>query len=67
MATALNSERADSVSIHLLEIMAIIGLPLWIKTDNTCAYVSIKMKLFFTQYNIQHRTDFLHNPTGKAI
>ncbi|KAL6088252.1 hypothetical protein STEG23_033372 [Scotinomys teguina] len=39
-ATALSSEKADSVIMHLLEVMAIMGIPAQIKTDNAPAYVS---------------------------
>ncbi|KAL6030846.1 hypothetical protein STEG23_024726 [Scotinomys teguina] len=45
-ATALSSEKADSVIKHLLEVMAIMGIPAQIKTDNAPAYVSGKMKQF---------------------
>ena len=45
-ATALSSEKADSVITHLIEVMAIMGIPAQIKTDNGPAYVSKKMKLF---------------------
>ncbi|KAL6084042.1 hypothetical protein STEG23_027713, partial [Scotinomys teguina] len=40
-ATALSSEKADSVITHLLEVMAIMGIPAQIKTDNAPAYVSV--------------------------
>ena len=43
-ATALSSEKTDSVITHLLEVMAIMGIPVQIKTDNAPAYVSKKMK-----------------------
>ncbi|KAL6040241.1 hypothetical protein STEG23_020317 [Scotinomys teguina] len=56
-ATALSSEKADSVITHLLEVMAIMGIPAQIKTDNAPAYVSGKMKQFFAYYNIKHITD----------
>ncbi|KAL6092317.1 hypothetical protein STEG23_003249, partial [Scotinomys teguina] len=39
-ATALSSEKADSVITHLLEVIAIMGIPAQIKTDNAPAYVS---------------------------
>ncbi|KAL6031758.1 hypothetical protein STEG23_037209 [Scotinomys teguina] len=55
-ATALSSEKADSVIMHLLEVMAIMGIPAQIKTDNAPAYVSGKMKQFFAYYNIKHIT-----------
>ena len=45
-ATALSSEKADLVITHLLEVMAIVGIPAQIKTDNGPAYVSKKMKHF---------------------
>jgi hypothetical protein len=34
-----------------------MGMPIQIKTDNAPAYVSSKMKQFFTYYNIKHITD----------
>ena len=46
-ATALSSEKADSVITHLLEVMAVKDIPAQIKTDNGPAYVSRKIKLFF--------------------
>ena len=36
-ATALTSEKADSVITHLMEIMAIMGIPAQIKTDSGSA------------------------------
>ncbi|MGE9501631.1 DDE-type integrase/transposase/recombinase, partial [Escherichia coli] len=53
-ATALNSEKAVSVIIHLLEVMAVMGIPAQIKTDNAPAYVSTKLEQFFKYYNINH-------------
>ena len=35
--SALSSEKADSVITHLLEVMAIMGIPVQIKTDSTLA------------------------------
>ena len=46
-ATALASEKADSVITHLLEVMDILGIPIQIITDNGPAYISNKMKVFF--------------------
>ena len=46
-ATALSLEKADSVITHLLEVMAIIGIPAPIKSDNAPTYVSKKTKWFF--------------------
>ena len=45
-ATALTSEKADSVITHLLEVIAVMGIPAQIKKDNGPAYVSKKMKQF---------------------
>lgn len=39
MASALSSERADSINPHLLETMAAVGIPAQIKTDNALTYV----------------------------
>ena len=44
--TVLSSEKADSVIIHLLKVMAIMGIPAQIKTGNVPADVSSKMKDF---------------------
>lgn len=35
--TALSSQKADLVITHLLEVMAIMGIPAQIKTDNAPA------------------------------
>ena len=66
-ATALPSEKADSVITHLLEVMAIMGIPTQIKMDNGPAYISNKMKQFFEYYNIKNVKGIPHNPTGQAI
>ena len=49
-ATALSSVKADSVITHLLEVMAIMGIPVQTKTDNALAY-------------IKHVTGISNNPT----
>ena len=36
--------KADWLITHLLEIMACMGIPAWIETDNAPTYVSNKMK-----------------------
>ena len=66
-ATALSSEEADSVITHLLEIMAIIGIPTQIKADDVPAYVSKKMKWLFAYYNIKQITSIPNNPTVQAV
>ena len=45
-AIALNSEKADSVTKHLLEVMDNMGIAIQIKTDNAPVYVSSKMNQF---------------------
>ena len=45
-AIVFSSEKADSVIMHLLEVMAIMGIPAQIKTDNGPVYVSKKIKVF---------------------
>ena len=52
---------------NFLEIMEIMGIPVQIKTDSAPAYVSNKMKQFFTYYNIKHATCIPHSPTGQAV
>ena len=53
--------------MHSLEVMAIMRLPIQIKTDNAPAYVSNKMKQCFTYYDIKHVTGIPHNLRGQAI
>ena len=55
-ATALSSEKDDSIIAHLLEIMTIMGITAQIKSDNAPTYVSNKMKQLFAYYNIKHST-----------
>lgn len=55
-------EKADSVGIHLLEVMAIMGILLQIKVDSAPAYVSSKMNYFLIHDNIKHITGIPHNP-----
>ena len=38
-ATALTSEKSDSVIMHLLEVIVMMGIPTQIKIDNAPAYV----------------------------
>ena len=41
-ATSLSSENSDLVFTHLLEVMAIMGISVQIKTNNALAYVSLR-------------------------
>jgi hypothetical protein len=45
-ATALSSETAYSIIIYLLELRAIMEIPVQIRINNPPAYVSSKMKQF---------------------
>ena len=47
--------------------MAIMGIPVQIKTDNAHAHVFNKVNQFFTYYNIKHITGISQNPTGQAV
>ena len=67
LTTALSSEKNGSVISHLLEVMAIMGIPVHVKADNAPAYVSKKMKRLFPYYNMKHVTGIPHNPTGQAV
>ena len=46
---------------------AIMGIPAQIKTDNSPAYISKKMKWCFAYYTIKHITGIPNNPTGQAV
>ena len=50
--SSLNLNKADLVITHLLEVMAIMGIPVQVKTDNALSYVSKKMKQFFLLFII---------------
>lgn len=47
--------------------MAIIKIPLQVKTDNAFTHVSSAMKQFFIYYSIKHIVGTIYNPTGQAI
>lgn len=65
-ATALSSEKTDSVITPLLEAVALTGIPVQIKIDNAPPYVFRKMRQLFAYYKIKHIADISHNPTGKT-
>jgi hypothetical protein len=46
-ATAVSSEKTDSINTHLLEVIAIMGVLVQIKTENAAIYISSKLKRFF--------------------
>ena len=67
MGNRLSFRKADSLIMHLLEVMTILGIPIQIKTGNGPAYISNKMKQFFEYYNIKHDIGISHSPAGQAI
>ena len=66
-ATALHSEKADTVITHLLSSFAVMGLPIELKTDNAPAYQSAKLAHFLSQYHITHTFGIPYNSQGQAI
>ena len=61
------SERFDSIIAHLLEVMAVMGIPSHIKTDYAPTYVSSKIKQLLNYCNIKHIIGIPHNPTGLLV
>ncbi|NXF27448.1 POK19 protein, partial [Rhodinocichla rosea] len=52
---------------HFLLAFATLGVPKEIKTDNGPAYTSHKLKEFFSEWGIAHKTGIPANPTGQSI
>jgi hypothetical protein len=46
MASAISSEKAESVIMHLVDVTVSMWLPIQIRTDNALAFVSSKMEQF---------------------
>ena len=46
MGNCLSSEKADSVVMHLLQVMAIMEIAIQIKNDNILAYFPRNLKPF---------------------
>ena len=61
-ATALHSEKDNSVITQLLKVMDNMGLSVQIETDNVPPIYLVKWNSFL--YYIKHITGVLHNPTG---
>lgn len=50
-ASALSSEKDDSEIAHLLDVIAVLKMPLQIGADDALTYVSIRIQhLFFRHY-----------------
>ena len=65
--SSLSCERNDSEIAHLLGIMAILEIPVHVKTDNSLAYFSSKMKQIFVYYKINRIMGIPHNITGETV
>lgn len=56
-AFALNSERNDSESAHLLEMVAILEMPLQTEADGAFKYVTFAIQQYFRQHGMKFVTD----------
>lgn len=66
-ATAQAGETAKHVERHMNSCIAIMGVPITVKTDNGPAYCSTRIARYMTQWNIVHKRGIPHSPTGQAI
>lgn len=64
--TAFSSENVNSVIMHLLDIMAIMGNSVKLKLI-MLQHMSLVKWNIFAYYNIKHIIGILHNSTGWAI
>ena len=60
MAFCLESWRDDSEVAHLLETMAILEMPLQIKTDDAQTYVSTEIHQFYEHYGMKPILDIAY-------
>jgi hypothetical protein len=51
--STLSSEKADSITTHLLEVMTIWEMAFQIEADDATACVSIRIQQFFKHYSIK--------------
>lgn len=58
-ASALSSEKADSETTHLLEMVAFLEMPLQIEVDAASTYVSIRLQQVFRHYGIELVIDII--------
>lgn len=63
----MRTKKFDSIIIHLLEVMANMGILVQTKIGNAPAYVSSEMKQFFVYYSIKYIAVVPHNATGKQL
>lgn len=66
-ASSHPGETAQHTIKHFLLAFATLGVPKEIKTDNGPAYTSRKLKEFFSDWGIAHKTGIPVNPTGQSI
>jgi transposase InsO family protein len=51
----------------MFSILALMGIPQQIKTDNGLAFTSSQFKTFCTHWEIDHHMEIPHNPQGQGI
>jgi hypothetical protein len=61
--SALSFEKTDSEFAHLLDVIAILDIPLQIEADDASIYVCTKMQEYLRHYGIKRITGISHNPT----
>ena len=66
-AFALNSERNDSESAHLLEMVAILEMPLQTEADDATVYVAIRIQPYCTHYHTEHVTSVSYIAIGQSV
>lgn len=67
MDLCLRSEGDDSGIAHSSEMMAVLDLPLQIKTDDALTYNPIKIQQFYGHHGMKPILDVVYSPTGQAI
>lgn len=60
-------EKTKDVTRHFLLVFATLGVPEQIKTANSPAYTSHKLRDFFNQWGVKHSTGIPHSPTGQSV
>ncbi|KFO86575.1 hypothetical protein N320_00531, partial [Buceros rhinoceros silvestris] len=66
-ATAQTGETARHVKKHMHAAIAVLGIPMTLKTDNGPAYTSQIFQQFCQLRGIVHNTGIPHSPTGQSI
>lgn len=66
-AFALNSEEANFEIAYLLEMVAVLEMPLQFEVDVISSYLSNKREQTFRYHDIKRVTGISHNPTGHVF